>query len=299
MTWALRDGPADKCLSGVYTKAPSAAELAAMRAAEEAEKSRTEEARRAADAAARKASEEEAARIAEAQRQREEKARRARLGPPALREVDLVYFERDEDLGLVTRALESSNVNYSTRVSVEPKPSNVVTCTPDVDMRAVKTLVRILIRGGIKILGVRHSIHPQFKNRITVESYVIGNRRPPLVDSDIDSISECDFWHDIPAYKIRFTSDCSDPLYVWVLHYVDGDWKIVPVGWVRNGRAPKPAVYLGYEIQLDTDTFWYAARREDGTNVKWADRTVGRTLPDGSSLYFKKRGGGIVNFTCD
>jgi hypothetical protein len=63
MTWALRDGPSDKCLSSTWAKVPSPAELAAIQAAENSEKARTEAARKTAEEAARKAQDEEAARL--------------------------------------------------------------------------------------------------------------------------------------------------------------------------------------------------------------------------------------------
>ncbi|MFK4525739.1 hypothetical protein ABIF90_003720 [Bradyrhizobium japonicum] len=301
MTWSLREGPSDKCLSGVYTKVPTAAELAAMRAAEAAEKARTEEARRAAEAAARKAAEEEAARVAEAQRQREERDRRARLGPPSLREIDLVYFDRDEDDGLISRAFERHNINYSTRASSETKPSNVITCTPDVDTRAVRALARILIRAGMKILSVEPSEHPQFKQRITVESYIQDKRRPPITEDDLDSITECYFRHPIvQTYKIKFISDCRYALYIWLLYYVDGDWKMASVGWLHPGRTLL-AKDRAVEIESRRNEFWYFARSARGGDMTPASpdkNSVRRRLPDGTYVSFLAARGGETELRC-
>ncbi|SFU42789.1 hypothetical protein SAMN02799631_00642 [Methylobacterium sp. 174MFSha1.1] len=136
--------------------------------------------------------------------------------------VDLVYFDRSADDGAIMKLLQASNIAFSTRQSSESTKSNAITCTPDVPLRAIKTLARLMIKNNIAIRVITPSLYPELRMRMTVESYggyVTSNAI--LTEAAIDKMTSCSLGEDIQkkSSNIIVKNDCSKTdIDVYVLH---------------------------------------------------------------------------------
>ena len=79
-------------------------------------------------------------------------------GPVELKGIDLVYFLRSADQGRVLNAFRGAKIAYRTRKSDEGIPSDIITCTPDVPVNAVKKLAQILIDAGVPIRSISNFV---------------------------------------------------------------------------------------------------------------------------------------------
>ena len=130
-------------------------------------------------------------------------------GPPELKDIDLVYFQRDADEGRVIKALAGLQVEPSTRTSNEASPSNVLICGPDVSGAAVVTLGTALIKAGVEIYGVKPSLYPQYRNRITIETYDVSSAFVPLSVKDLSRLGDCRRFFKERENRLALINECN------------------------------------------------------------------------------------------
>lgn len=104
--------------------------------------------------------------------------------------IDVLYFERSQDGGLVDGLLDRSGVSYRTQSSTKNAPSNVVTCTDDISFDSVKQITIELVRAGVPIRLIAPQWH-QVTNRITIENLNFADRYKLLTENTINRMKAC------------------------------------------------------------------------------------------------------------
>ena len=114
------------------------------------------------------------------------------IGPRELEGVSVLYFPKDLDQNRVLYALQAAHISYSLAAPENTKPTNVLTCTPDVGPAAVKKLARLMLDVGVNLRAILPSVHSEFRNTITLEAYE-GNIdwHPVLSREEIETFTSC------------------------------------------------------------------------------------------------------------
>ncbi|RWC00612.1 MAG: caspase family protein [Mesorhizobium sp.] len=88
----------------------------------------------------------------------------------ALANTDILYFERSSDMGLVRASLDQAQLDSRIASADYDWPSNVISCTSDVDFQGVKELAKVLVNNGVVLRAIAPQIH-DVVNRVTIENY--------------------------------------------------------------------------------------------------------------------------------
>ena len=107
-----------------------------------------------------------------------------------LSDVDVIYFPRSADRGLVEAIFRGSGISYTTQPSKKTTASNVITCTPDVQFEDVKALAVRLVNGGVPIRLIVPQWHA-VSNRVTVEHLKFADSYPMLTETAIGKLKSC------------------------------------------------------------------------------------------------------------
>jgi hypothetical protein len=118
--------------------------------------------------------------------------------PPEFAGVDILYFPKAADEGLVADAFSAIGIKYREGTPEGFDPSNVVSCTPDVPIEAVRKVAIALINKGVKLRGIAPQTWPGVRMRITVENYWTYVEKPLLTTEDIDNIDRCPNFNSLP-----------------------------------------------------------------------------------------------------
>jgi hypothetical protein len=224
------------------------------------------------------------------------------MGPRELENINVIYFQKAEDQGKVAKALSEAGVPFSTRDSVMGIPANVITCTADVPVAAVKRLGFMLMDAGITLRAIRPSIHPEFPKRMSIEAYS-GNTAHyvPITRAQLSQIETCTYGNDIESHTLRVKNDCSKTqrVKIHVMYanlYASGKWETVEEDDVAHQETRTITDDDGDEIaSLDSDFFVHAEGvRSDGRTIDWPGRDddnpeIGRyKIPSGAFKYFRR-----------
>ncbi|MGU3464246.1 hypothetical protein ACLBXO_05280 [Methylobacterium sp. C33D] len=269
---------------------------AAQKKADEAAQA-TAEAVRNAEAQAKAAAEEKARAD---KRRADAEAKRAK-GPSELKNADIVYFEKPSDDGVVSTALSSNNVVFSTRAGENGGVSDTITCTPDVDITALQKLANILIDAGVGIRNISPSVYgSKFINRMTIESYSVPAAVPPLSKYQIENLSSCSQKRNY----ITIENKCSTPVKVYVRYNraTDGKWSTIYGGVLSPYSKRSLKDDSGYYLTTDSVIhYFYGWRtRDDGATGQFMGQGE-NSFPIGSGQIksFIKSNSAIDQLTCD
>lgn len=163
--------------------------------------------------------------------------------------MDIIYFKRAADAGRVEQALTNSNFTYRFQRSMEQVPSNILTCSPDIDIEKVKAVASALISAGINLRAIwpPAPLYTGIPNRMSIESYPRRDVRnaQPITLEQVASLQKCDYNNMTSERRIFFrTSNCSD-LYNVIIAYVDAG-----TGQLKFSRATN----VGRDYHEFTDT---------------------------------------------
>ncbi|OWV61411.1 hypothetical protein ATY75_13325 [Rhizobium sp. N122] len=105
--------------------------------------------------------------------------------------TDVVYFEKSADGGRVRQVLAQNTIPVDLRDSTEGGASNWIHCGEDVPVEHLKKLARLLLDGGIGIVGISPSMYTELPHRLTIETINVSTPRATLSSSDIDNLDAC------------------------------------------------------------------------------------------------------------
>ena len=116
--------------------------------------------------------------------------------------VEIDYYQRAADNGKIAGAFQKAGINFVPEISTDSRPSNVITCTPDVDPLAIQAVALVLQRGGAGIRYIVASRYPEKRQLVTVETYEgITEEDPPISESEIRRLTACPTSH--AGYPLR------------------------------------------------------------------------------------------------
>jgi hypothetical protein len=109
----------------------------------------------------------------------------------------VIYFKRSADGGKVEEALENAGIPITNIVSsAETAASNILTCSPDIDISIVKTIASNLIKSGVVLRAIWHPIraYSAEKMRMSIEFYPneFAKFAKPLTLEQVDNMTVCD-----------------------------------------------------------------------------------------------------------
>ena len=281
MTLERKAGPPDKCFAGRLERGMTPSEVAAQAAAAEAAARKTAEAKAAADAAIKRAEEEKQSELERIQKLREYEKRLKAEGPSELLDVELIYFARDADEGIIKDALFKAKVAFSDRASTESRKANAVVCGSDVSISAVKKTIRILMESGVKIYAIHPSGYPQFPKRITIEgSDAVNSSHMPITYKELESLEECQFLKRKPIPSFSQINRCNYEIELFVRYYD-------PVNeWVNKRFRLAPGEQSS-PVAARNENFYFFWRATTGSfKSARRDGAIVRQISDGSMQYF-------------
>jgi hypothetical protein len=185
-------------------------------------------------------------------------------GPEELENINVVYFRRAQDEGKVDDSLAEERVAYTTRSSNFNIPSNVITCTPDVPVAAIKRLAGIMLDADVPIRAILPSIHPEFPKRLTIESHVGDvSRRAVMDSSDLENITSCNFEN---KGRIWIKNSCTEQINL-TLRYRDktGLWRMA-TGYSFDPDESSFLTNDGEDVATNDAAFYFYAR---GKTLVW------------------------------
>jgi hypothetical protein len=105
--------------------------------------------------------------------------------------IDILYWTKIADEGRVINALRFLNVKYRTKEGMFDLETNIIVCTPDVPVAAVKELALALVDAGVSIRSVTTNSDQPGKMKISVESIHSLEEAPVLKRQDIQKMTSC------------------------------------------------------------------------------------------------------------
>ncbi|WP_262030208.1 serine protease [Microvirga sp. Mcv34] len=135
------------------------------------------------------------------------------LGPPQdarraaalekLRDIDVVYWRKKRDEGLVERVLRKYNIRYTPRESgfydgtdFSQDKTDSIACTPDVPGNVIREFALLLFDEGVplKFISEMDKANSAIRNRLTIEALDPDNEKELLSRQDILNIKQCPSW---------------------------------------------------------------------------------------------------------
>jgi len=118
--------------------------------------------------------------------------------------IDVVYFKKDRDDGIVEKALSRTGIGARVMASstylgydFTPDKTDTLACTRGISVAAIKKVALALLNNGIELRGisVMDANYANITSRLTIES--TNNSARPLTRSEIEKLSECPDQHDV------------------------------------------------------------------------------------------------------
>ncbi|MFO1159328.1 MAG: serine protease [Reyranellaceae bacterium] len=161
-----------------------------------------------------------------------------KVGRPSLSGLDILYFEKAIDEGVVEEVLRRERVTFR---PIKSSPgyvdeTNVVTCGSSNAVGVAKWLAVQLLDAGVRIKGIAPQANPVEK-KITIEHYPEYVRQPVLTKERLSAISRCPGWSEIVAPSIKITNSCANrylDTYVRYFHPTREEW----ITAVKYGLKP-------------------------------------------------------------
>lgn len=185
--------------------------------------------------------------------------------PVELLGITVVYFNKKDDDGIVTDALNSNNIRFSSRPPVVGRPTNVISCTSDASVDAIKKMAHILVGNGVELRGIAPNVHPGLRNRLTLEHLLEYENFKPLTAEAIDRITDCPPRESLPS-KVRITNGCTNTALNIDIRYKDPATNRWFFAYRRNVQ-PDQEVDFRSEAGMarTTGKYYMFARSIDGT----------------------------------
>ena len=85
--------------------------------------------------------------------------------------LDVLYWDRPQDNGVVAKTLKSLNISYRSKPGIYPHGTDIITCTSDVPVEAVRSLALALLDAGVKLrsIGTPANNPPDWRQKIIIE----------------------------------------------------------------------------------------------------------------------------------
>lgn len=109
----------------------------------------------------------------------------------ALKDVDIVYYQKAADSRVVGDILADKRLSITTLDPVNKLPSNVIKCTDSVSGDAIRVLAAALIKRGVLLRAVRRLDYETDKPRLTIEADEDLVRKDNLNRDDLEKIRAC------------------------------------------------------------------------------------------------------------
>lgn len=229
--------------------------------------------------------------------------------PSELDGIDVHYFEKEADHGLIAQILSDAKVSFQARIPESDTESNVITCTDDVSGPAIVRLATLLLENGVRIRAITRSIH-RVSNRLTIETYGRHTDKDILTLDDIAGITECpDSGLAIARYSkdLSITNECDSAtgltVYLRIWNSRKAQWEITSETGLKKGVSRIVTDRAGDQIEYDGGEYFYFARGKSpqGQLLLWGGTTQKYRfpLPDTprTLAYFRNKRGAL-HLTC-
>jgi hypothetical protein len=207
--------------------------------------------------------------------------------PPSheLAKVKFLYFEKSVDGNKVLSVLNNLHVIPSLRPAANTQETNVITCTPDVDISALRKVATSMLDAGVPIRSIAGSHYgDKLNNLITLEGYPFPSGLPVMTHDDVTALAACPQTIDeLYPYYIELTNGCEQEAQDFFVRYrssKDGTEKATYLLAITPNEHRLVLQDNGVVALTRQNGFFYRVKRSSttqwtiGKNTDWTKMTV-------------------------